>query len=319
MSILIGMLALVLSVLLTGLIRRRAALDVPNDRSAHTAPVPTGGGVGIVLGTALTVLLAGWLLSPWPLDYRMLVNLALVLMLLGWMDDRIGLPVWLRFGVYLGVCGFAVFDLLPAAPLWLVGLAGFYCLWMVNLFNFMDGIDGIAASEAVFVMLASAGLGSLAGASPHFVLLCVSLGAACLGFLYWNWYPARLFMGDEGSIPLGFLLAALALLGAGQGDLPLAVSLILVAVFVGDASLTLARRLWRRENVTVAHSQHAYQRLARYWGRHDRVVQAMTGYNLLWLLPLAFAALRYPALAGLCVLLAYVPLLVLLLKTGKLP
>ena len=238
----------------------------------------------------------------------------------GVLDDRYGLSVKLRLPLYALACLLATWLLVDGAlPLWLTVAAAIYALWLLNLFNFMDGIDGIAAAEAGFVFLAAALLALWRGAEGIFPLLCLLLATACVAFLHWNWSPARLFMGDVGSIPLGFLLAVFSLQGELSGQLPLVSWLILLAVFIGDATYTLAWRALNGEQVTAAHSRHGYQRLARHWGSHGKVVMLMILYNTLWLLPLAVAALHFPQWAWACVLGAYLPLLTLRLKADKLP
>jgi Fuc2NAc and GlcNAc transferase len=302
------------------LARRLRMVDVPNQRSAHTEATPHGGGVGIYAGLVCGWALAGLLLSPWPGLYTGGLVLAGPLVLLGVLDDRFGLPVGVRLASYALVCATAAaFVLLDASPGWIVGLGALYALWLVNLYNFMDGIDGIAAVEALFAALAAAGLGWLGGADGHYVLFCLLLAAACAGFLPWNWAPARLFMGDAGSVAIGFLLAALSLLGEANGALSLSVWLILLAVFIGDSTATLLLRLVRGERVTEAHSQHLYQRLARHWRSHRRVVLVMAAYNLFWLLPLALVAQSLPGAAAAALVAAYLPVLAAVWKAGKLP
>jgi len=301
------------------LARRLRMLDVPNQRSAHTEATPHGGGVGIYAGLVCGWALAGMLLSPWPGLYTGGLVLAGPLVLLGVLDDRFGLPVAARLASYALVCGVAAAFVLDASPVWLVALGALYALWLVNLYNFMDGIDGIAAVEALFAAMAAAWLAWLGGADGHYVAFCLLLAAACAGFLPWNWAPARLFMGDAGSIAIGFLLAALSLLGEASGALSLSVWLILLAVFIGDASATLLWRLVRGERVTEAHSQHLYQRLSRHWQSHRRVVVVMVAYNLLWLLPLAAVAQQLPDAAPAALVAAYLPVLAAVWKAGKLP
>jgi Fuc2NAc and GlcNAc transferase len=189
----------------------------------------------------------------------------------------------------------------------------------LNLFNFMDGIDGIAASEAAFAAASAALLAMWLGSAGAYPLFCLLLAAACIAFLHWNWAPARLFMGDAGSIPLGFLLACLSLQGQLSGALPLVSWLILLAVFIADATYTLCWRALQKERLTEAHARHLYQRLARHWRSHSRVVWAMLAYNLLWLLPLAAAAAVLRDYGWLWLAAAYLPLLLILLKAGKLP
>ncbi len=301
------------------LARRWQLYDIPNDRSAHHEPTPRGGGVGIFLGLLAGVLMLASFGADWPSAYGWMLLLAGLLVIAGVLDDRYNLPVLARLVLYGLACIAMVLVFYWPAPPWLLGLTALYALWLLNLFNFMDGIDGIAASEAIFVT-GAAGLISLwQGAEWHYPLFCLLLAVACLGFLHWNWSPARLFMGDAGSISIGFLLAALSLLGQITGALPLVCWLILLAVFLADATITLVWRGLVGERVTEAHSRHLYQRLARHWGSHRRVVLAMLAFNVFWLLPLALLSVYWPRWGWAALLGAVVPLLVASLKAGKLP
>ena len=301
------------------LARRVGLFDVPNTRSAHRQPTPRGGGVGILAGMLAALAVLTLWEYPVPPPYPGLLVIALALLLAGLLDDRAELPVMLRLPLYAILCLAAVWLLRAGLPLWLGLLAALYALWILNLFNFMDGIDGIAASEAGFVFAAAAGLSLSLGVDGFYPLLCLLLAAGCLAFLHWNWAPARLFMGDAGSIPLGFLLAMLSLQGEVSGEVPLSCWLILLAVFITDSTYTLFWRALHGEKVTEAHSRHSYQRLARHWDSHGRVVVVMSLYNLFWLLPLAFLAAHRPGLTWPCLLLAYLPLLPLRRKADKLP
>jgi Fuc2NAc and GlcNAc transferase len=184
----------------------------------------------------------------------------------------------------------------------------------------MDGIDGLAASQAIFMLLAAALLvligtqGDAAG-QPVFWWL-PTLAAATLGFLLLNWPPARIFMGDAGSTYLGFMIAVLALATIGLGWLSLWQWLILAAVFATDATVTLCRRLLQRERLFEAHRRHAYQQLARRWQSHRRVTLGVILVNVVWLLPLALLAGWYPGTGPALALLAYAPLVVLALRAG---
>ncbi|MDO5056682.1 MAG: hypothetical protein Q4E06_05030 [Lautropia sp.] len=231
------------------------------------------------------------------------------------------------------------------------------CIWWINLFNFMDGIDGIAGSQALFMLLAGVLLRSLmlplhgeAGpvwqvpvgglllASPFthpLSLLSLVVAAAVAGFLVHNWAPASIFMGDAGSLFLGFVILAVAALDLGLAVhaghqlaadpaplpsarmvLPLWTWLILGAAFITDATVTLLRRLFRGENPGTPHRSHAYQRLSRYYASHHRATLVYCRINLFWLLPAAFLAVMYPDHAALIAAIAYLPLLLLAWRLG---
>jgi Fuc2NAc and GlcNAc transferase len=182
-------------------------------------------------------------------------------------------------------------------------------VWSINLFNFMDGIDGIAASEATFVMAAGALLG-LAGGWSDPGLAGVAVAAACFGFLIWNWPPASIFMGDVGSGYLGYVIAVLALSATAGSGHAIWVWLILGAAFFADATLTLVRRARRGEPLYEAHRLHAYQHLARRWQSHRRVTLWVLVLNLAWLLPCALAAALMPTHAAWIAVGALVPVFV---------
>jgi Fuc2NAc and GlcNAc transferase len=295
--------------------RRMQILDQPNDRSSHTRATPHGGGAPLLLGFALGMALATLLYGPWPAIYQLLALLALLLCALGVVDDLHGLSKALRFSAYGLACATVAALLLQGlgeVNTLLYGMLVIVCalamLWAVNLYNFMDGIDGFAAIQC---FLATAGMALLAwfrGADPAYPLFCLLLGVSHMGFLIWNWPPARLFMGDAGSIPTGFLLVSLALLGHVSGALPIACWLILLAVFITDASWTLLWRMATGQRFTEAHRLHAYQRLSRHWGSHLSVDMLLLAINGLWLFPLAAAAAQWPAWQPVLVIMAFLPL-----------
>lgn len=310
-----------LSWLVAAGVRRYAArlglVQAPNARSAHHQPTPQGGGLGIVAGGLLAVL---WL-QPGGGTLWLPAALALLIAAVGLRDDLRHLPPWLRLSAQTVACMLLLAALggMPAIELpfggrlegrWLdlvLLLAG---VWWVNLFNFMDGIDGLAGSQAAGMLLAAAGLAYLmapdAIAEPLWQWMLL-VAVASLGFLVHNWPPARLFMGDVGSTFLGFMLFYFALASIRAGWVGYAAWMILAAVFVGDATLTLLARAWRREPLTQAHRSHAYQRLARRWGGHLPVLALIVAYNSTILLPCAWAALFFPRTTWLWVGLAYLP------------
>ena len=277
---LLFLLSLGCSLALTGLLYRwllkRRILDRPNPRSSHSAPTPRGGGIAV-----LAVLLpAWWLIDPrlWPV-----LLAALALAAVGWWDDLKGISPWPRLLVQAAAVAVGLWSLLPVADGQFSGgllpqpfdmlLAGFAWLWFINLFNFMDGIDGIAGGEAVSIGLGLAVVAIWIGGFGDLAALAVALAGAALGFLYWNWHPAKIFLGDVGSQALGYLIGFLLLSAAGNGAW--AAALILPLYFWVDATWTLVRRTAAGENVFAAHAQHFYQRSLRLGRRHDQVAGAV--------------------------------------------
>lgn len=302
---------------------RRNILDMPNQRSSHSVPTPRGGGMAIVLSfmLALLVFLFQGLVEP---EHAVaLLGGGGLVALIGFLDDHGHVPARWRLLVHFLAAGWGLYWLGGLPPLqlgdtvvqlgWLgMPLGLLYLVWLLNLYNFMDGIDGIAGIEAV-TTCAAAGL--LCGVLGNWqaALLPAVLAAAAGGFLLWNWPPAKIFMGDAGSGFLGLMLGLVSLQMAWLEPQLLGAWVILLGVFLVDASITLLRRFWRGEKVYEAHRSHAYQHATRSLGRHLPVTAAVALINLLWLLPLAL----WVALNGdawLVVPLAYAPLIWLALK-----
>jgi UDP-N-acetylmuramyl pentapeptide phosphotransferase/UDP-N-acetylglucosamine-1-phosphate transferase len=232
----------------------RLPLDRPNKRSLHAAPVPRGGGLAIMLATFGAGIALGVSAT--------LLGCLLVLALLSFLDDRYALPTKLRLLVHaLAAAAWIAFEL-PQSPLWLLPLLFLGVVWMTNLYNFMDGIDGLAGGMAVIGFGAYA-LALWSAGNFELALFSASVAAAAAAFLCFNFNPARIFMGDVGSIPLGFLAALLGLIGWRDGAWPLWFPLLVFSPFIVDATFTLILRLARSERVWEAHREHYYQRLVR--------------------------------------------------------
>jgi UDP-N-acetylmuramyl pentapeptide phosphotransferase/UDP-N-acetylglucosamine-1-phosphate transferase len=223
----------------------------------------------------------------------------IVLAITGWWDDHRSLGIWLRFFVQLAVTVYLITCV--AGNGWTGGwiamvLGGLFVLWMTNLYNFMDGSNGMAGLQGVFAACVLAWLFGHAGEAQT-SLLSLLLAAACAGFLPWNLGRARVFMGDVGSLSLGFVFAALLLYGVGSGAFSLPVGLLVMLLFLTDASLTLLSRVMRGEQWYNAHRQHLYQRMiARGW-THGRVALCYQAINLVLILPGIGIAVLYPAAA----------------------
>ena len=273
-ALLAPVLAFAVSIALIRLLALRARrdwfLDHPNERSLHSTPVPRTGGLGLIPGALLGMLIVGG--ATWA------VLFALALMLLSLVDDWKGLSAAVRLPLHLVATG--SFVLLALSPQgWLgAALLAVAIGWMANLYNFMDGSDGMAGGMALIGFSVYA-LAAAAGEAPAFALVNLCVAAAALGFLAFNFPPARVFMGDAGSIPLGFLAGALGLQGWTQDLWPLWFPLVVFGPFVADASVTLLRRVLRGERVWRPHRTHYYQRMILLGWTHRRT--ALTEYAMM--------------------------------------
>jgi len=273
-----GLVAWLVTRLLIPILARREILDRPNERSSHRVATPRGGGIavtGSVLLAWIVLVLTGSALS------RVLgiVLGAAFLAVVSWIDDLRGLSPLVRLLVQVGAVIIGLAVLPEQHSLSQLALSGLVWVWWINVFNFMDGIDGLAGSEAAALgagLLLFASVGS--GADPALRELAAALTGAAIGFLAWNWSPARIFLGDVGSVPLGYVLGFLLLDLAVRGYWRIA--LILPLYFLADATITLARRLLRGERVWQAHREHFYQRAVRRGLGHAAVVKRVIAADL---------------------------------------
>lgn len=322
-------LAYLFAVAATAVIRAHAVrsrlLALPSDRGLHEVPTPVGGGLAIVLAYLLTVLFLtvrfslGWVTAG-------LLVAALPVAVAGYADDRHQLGAGVRLTVQL-CCALAAVTLagdipaLPLGPLLIGGvllqwlLVPLSLVWLCNLYNFMDGIDGLAGMEAAFVCLAASVLLAWGDDVP-LALLCLGLFSASCGFLVWNMAPARIFMGDVGSGFLGLTLGLVALVSHLHGSMSLWSWVILLACFIVDATFTLLRRLLRGEKMYQAHRQHAYQRAAISCRSHGKVGWMVSAINLSWLFPVAALSNEHPEHGVYFAALAIVPLALLAYRLG---
>ncbi|WCM21862.1 glycosyltransferase family 4 protein [Paraburkholderia bryophila] len=287
--------AIVLWALLKSGIAWRLATDIPNNRSLHVAPTPRVGGWAVVpVAVGATLMLAP---SLWGVAVG-----AAFLAAISQVDDRRGLPARVRFAAHLLAVA-ALVVLFPAeAPWWVLVILGFLMIWLVNLYNFMDGADGLAGGMA---LLGFAGYAAGAILSDHplpeLAWSASAISGAALGFLLFNFHPARIFLGDAGSISLGFLAGALGYWGW-RGDVwPVWFPILVFAPFIADASITLSNRLLRGERFWQAHREHYYQRMVRSGVGHTKT--ALTWYVVMTAgIMLAVFSLSRSAIFQSCVL-----------------
>ncbi len=261
------------------------AVDIPNHRSLHTRPVPRVGGWGVLPA----IVIAVFLFAP---GFRLIVLGALVLGAVSQIDDRRGLPARVRFAAHLIVV-IAGIALSTVSIAWWMAIFGVLALvWVVNLYNFMDGSDGLAGGMALFGF----GFYAIAATSvaPSLGIAAAAISGAALGFLFFNTHPAKVFLGDAGSIPLGFLAGVLGFWGWQHGIWPIWFPALVFSPFIADATVTLLRRLARGEKVWLAHREHYYQRSIRILDSHMRVAVAyyllMVGAGIVALLAMHVSA-----------------------------
>lgn len=311
------------SFVLTELLRRytlsKNLIDIPNARSSHTVPTPRGGGLSIVVVFLISI---SFLIPRSEDTFFSLLGAGVLISSVGFWDDHSHIPAKWRLLAHFtaafwilywlgGIEEFHVFNY--SVNLGFVGLVvvAFLLVWLLNLFNFMDGIDGIAASEAIFVSCAGAFFSWLYGLE-NIVLIALILAATTMSFLLLNWPPAKIFMGDVGSSFLGLVLGIIAYASILDG-VSVWIWIILLGVFLIDSGVTLLRRILNREKWYEAHCSHAYQHAAKRWG-HKRVTISVIVINLSWLFPLAYISYRLPNYGLWFTLLAIIPLIIIALK-----
>lgn len=312
----------VASLLLTAMVRayslRHEVLDRPNERSSHSTPTPRGGGLAVLVASALGMAIG---VGLGLIEARDALTVGLGMLLLGtvgWLDDTRGVTWRVRLAVQVAIaCStLYMFGGLPAVRVgsatlelgaagYIVGALGI--VWSINLYNFMDGIDGLAGSQAVLIF-GTATLLLLFRDDYSLGTIAAVLAAASAGFLPWNWPPAKIFLGDVGSGAIGYAVASLAIASESKRSVPLLAFAIIGGVFISDATVTLVRRLARGNKPTDAHREHAYQRLTRAWGSHRPVTLRAAGVTFLLACLGAVGTiaprLLLPALLVTCVLLA---------------
>ncbi len=296
----------ILEGVLVTLARRHEWLVPPNDRDLHRTATPVVGGLGFV--APILVYLGVLSVSMPPL--RGLVAGGAGLALVGLLDDLREIGQGVRLAVQVVALALVLWTLQLGWPWWAYGPVGFLLLWQVNLYNFMDGTDGLAAMQTLFFCLAAHLLVGVVPGWPGAVLWLAA--GSMLGFLVYNWVPAKIFMGDAGSVFLGFLVGVVAVWLVTGGHLPLMAVSILLTVFWFDASYTLCVRIATGQEFTKPHRCHLYQKLAMRFGKLWTIV-GFSAFCVLWLLPLALVAVTFaasPAYGIACQLLAALPLAV---------
>ena len=319
--------------LVINLAHRWDLMDSPNHRSSHGTPTPSGGGIGLTVAGAITGV---YLLQSSAVLFhgQIVLVISCVLAAVGLLDDRKPLPAVWRLVIHVAM-GAALLFVLGGLPemqrfvdAWfsrtlIYALLLLVIVWWINLFNFMDGIDGLAGMQTTFMLLAAAALLVLPRQQLIFeptIVWMLCIAGATTGFLLLNWAPARIFMGDVGSMYLAFMILSFGLLSIRNELIPVVTGLamwaILGATFATDATITLITRILTVKRWHEAHRNHLYQRLARRYSSHRQATLIYLSVNVLWLLPMAFVCITYPQWAVAWAALAYLPLIVLAVRLG---
>lgn len=328
----------VCSVLMTGVIRNYAIhkklIDNPNERSSHAIATPRGGGLSIVIIFSISLLILS-LYNRIELSYFAALFVGgLLVGTIGFIDDHRHIPAGWRICVHFLAAAWAMYWFRDNSIInlsegilhrgWYIDLAAlFMIVWVLNLYNFMDGVDGIAGIEAITTAVAATFIiiftSPVSEQHQYYVLTLLLLSAAVFGFLVWNWPPAKIFMGDVGSGYLGYIFALFIIDTAIDTIMTLWVWIILLGVFIVDATLTLLRRIVDGKRWYEAHRSHAYQHAARRWNSHRKVTLSVLCINLLWLFPLGWLAAIKPEWGASLTVGAYVPIIILAfyLNAGK--
>jgi UDP-N-acetylmuramyl pentapeptide phosphotransferase/UDP-N-acetylglucosamine-1-phosphate transferase len=281
------------------LARRSGMIALPGERQSHQHATPTGGGLGLVFSIVMTTFCLELMLSLPDFWWQKVLPGVLLLTIIGWRDDKKPVSSLLRLLIQLAV------------SVWLIGF-GWWVLsfkeivfwsgvtvamiWLMNAYNFMDGSNGMAGFQGVFAGIVMALLFQ-AGGEPSMALVALVVAAACVGFLPLNFPRARVFMGDVSSVPLGFIFAAFAVYGIKTGSMSAILSILVMSVFLVDATLTLLSRAFRGERWYTAHAQHVYQRLIASGWSHSRVLVVYQAINVVVVLPALVLAKTYPQYA----------------------
>lgn len=299
----------------------KSLMDIPNERSSHSVPTPRGGGVAIVVAFLLALpVLAGLDLLSTAALYG-LFGSGLLVAIIGFADDHGHIAArWRLLGHFIAAA-WALFWLNGLPPIELFGitvdlgwfgniLALVYLVWMLNLYNFMDGIDGLASAEAISVCLGMCLVYWFSG-NLELIWAPLILAAAVAGFLWWNFPPARIFMGDAGSGFLGLIIGGMVILSSANKPVLLWCWLILLGVFIVDATFTLLARMIEGAKIYEAHRTHAYQYAARKYNSHSVVTGASLLLNAIWLMPIAVLVGMNLVQGAVGLLIAYVPLVII--------
>ena len=308
--------------------KKNLFIDLPTDYSIHTEPKPSAGGVSILISYLFFIFtIVNYAAADYSVFLILLCSL-FPLVLIGLLDDFFHIRIYLRllvqlFSAIIIVYYFQIYNknfeiqIYSEQSIIIIFIISIILsMWLMNLYNFMDGVDGYASTECIFVSFSASFIAYWNNPENLLYIYIAGIGAASLGFLLRNWHPAKIFMGDTGSVSIGCIFSFFIFYSASESVISIYTWLILLSVFISDASYTLAVRIVTKRNITKAHLRHAFHILATSKNSHKYVNRVLIITNLCWILPLALLSNAYIDYHILITVLAYLPLLIFLVKIG---
>jgi Fuc2NAc and GlcNAc transferase len=323
---LIFIITLVITLWYRKIATKNKIIAIKNHRTLHSFSIPKGGGIVFSILFVISIFLILW---NWQLENEIVWILGvggLVATLFGFLDDIINIRARIKLIFQLLLSGWTVYWLyvnnlllLDWMPIFVIIIALlFFMVWMMNAYNFMDGVDGMAASGAIFYSSTLALVLFLTNSSSEFIPIFILIVATVSGFIVFNWPPATIFMGDAGSVFLGYIFGSLLLVTVLNGDLSIWSWLTVFGYFFADTTVTQIARVVLIKQWYLAHRSHAYQNLARVTNSHLKITGGVTLYNLVWVLPLVLWSALQPEMGMITAILSIAPAMAIAYKYGPL-
>ena len=302
-------------------------IDTPSKRSTHSTPVPSAGGLAILFSYVLYIVSLSFIQEIDKNILFILLFFLLPVMLIGLIDDLKETKILIRLVIQFISASLLIYyfqintNLAPEliitqSSFLIISLSIVLSMWLMNLYNFMDGIDGYASSQAVFIFATASLLAYINNPEENIYLYLIGFAFANLGFLFRNWYPAKIFMGDTGSVSIGFIIAFFIFYSASESVISIYTWLILLSIFISDATYTLFVRAVTKKSLTKPHLTHGFHILTKSKKSQVNVTKYLIFFNIFWVLPLAFISNTFIEFHILVTIVTYIPLLFLLLKIG---
>ena len=302
-------------------------IDSPDDRSVHEYPIPSAGGLSIIVVFFLYLL---FLIILYPVNnfsYIILLISVIPVVTIGVIDDLKKIGVYKRLLVhafssivivyYFQIINHSFSINTQGQSIYIIPLASIVLsMWLMNLYNFMDGVDGYAATESIFVALSASLIAYINDPSSYIYMYLLGFGAANIGFLIRNWHPAKIFMGDTGSVSSGCIFAFFIFYSGAESAISVYTWLILLSVFISDSTYTLFVRIVTKKNITKPHLTHAFHIITKVKESQFITVKVLILTNILWVFPMAILSMIYINYHIIIAFLVYIPILLYLVKIG---